>query len=420
MKLQMSIIVLTLAVIVAVGCGSEAPTEAPVPADAVDQTQAHTPSTPVQVVPATEVEPVETAETPPPSAAPAPVDEDVQIPDVVARIGDFEITGEDFQRQLNYAKQVMQRQGMAGTMPSPSHEKIVRSMVDSEILTILASKEGSPVTDEELQAKVDERKAAIPEQYYTQWLESQGLTEESLKELIRRGMLTERFVEEKTKHLEPTEDEIVAEYEKLKAAGRLTAKQDTADVAHILIKAEGEDEAVWEAAKERIDAARARIVAGEAFADVANEVSEDPGSNKNGGAYPGTPSGRMVPEFDKRMASVPINEVTEPFRTDFGWHILTVTDRTKAGSVMPMEDVREGLTRSVMAPKQRDFLMDLVAEAKKTLDVEIFYPVLTDEAEGAGAAEDVETAEAPADAEPASGTQEPAATAEPEAGSGAK
>ncbi|MBI5094346.1 MAG: peptidylprolyl isomerase [Candidatus Hydrogenedentes bacterium] len=115
------------------------------------------------------------------------------------------------------------------------------------------------------------------------------------------------------------------EEKRIKERQEILAKQSV-DVSHILIKASG-SEAVWKAAKEKIDAARKRVTEGEDFEKVAREVSEDPSVKDNGGAFPGTPRGKMVPEFEKVMFSTHVGDVSEPFRTKFGWHIVKVTGR---------------------------------------------------------------------------------------------
>lgn len=131
--------------------------------------------------------------------------------------------------------------------------------------------------------------------------------------------------EEEKKRIKDLKERVKKDAEQQKAK-ESAAGGETVDVSHILIKVSG-DEAAWAEAKKKIDAIRARIMAGEDFAAVAREVSEDPGSKKSGGAYPNTPRGMMVPEFEKVMFETPVGQVSEPFRTKFGWHILKVTGR---------------------------------------------------------------------------------------------
>ncbi len=76
----------------------------------------------------------------------------------------------------------------------------------------------------------------------------------------------------------------------------------------------------------QILAARARIEAGEAFEDVAVEVSEDPGSGANGGSLGWFGRGQMVPEFEEATFSLEVGELSEPIKTDFGYHLIMVDE----------------------------------------------------------------------------------------------
>lgn len=62
------------------------------------------------------------------------------------------------------------------------------------------------------------------------------------------------------------------------------------------------------------------------FADAAGAVSKCP-SGKNGGDLGFFGRGQMVKEFEEKSFTLPVGEVSEPFKTQFGWHLLVVTDR---------------------------------------------------------------------------------------------
>jgi peptidyl-prolyl cis-trans isomerase SurA len=98
-----------------------------------------------------------------------------------------------------------------------------------------------------------------------------------------------------------------------------------ARVRHILVSP---NEIIDDAtAKQRLEDALAKIRAGEDFAEQAKLLSDDPGSANLGGDLGWTSPGVFAPEFEQAVADSEIGVVTEPFRTQFGWHILEVTDR---------------------------------------------------------------------------------------------
>lgn len=71
---------------------------------------------------------------------------------------------------------------------------------------------------------------------------------------------------------------------------------------------------------------RQEILGGKDFAEVAKAVSKCP-SGSRGGDLGFFGRGRMVPEFDKASFELPVGEVSEPIQTQFGWHLILVTDK---------------------------------------------------------------------------------------------
>lgn len=89
---------------------------------------------------------------------------------------------------------------------------------------------------------------------------------------------------------------------------------------HILMRpTEVQDDATT---RQRLADLRARILAGEDFAALASITSEDPGSATQGGDLGWTAPGTFVPEFEDVLGRLAENEISEPFRTQFGWHIV--------------------------------------------------------------------------------------------------
>lgn len=95
-------------------------------------------------------------------------------------------------------------------------------------------------------------------------------------------------------------------------------------VRHILIKP---NEIITEAdARARLNQIRARIKSGEDFAELAKSFSDD-GSGSQGGDLGWAPPGQFVPKFQEAIDALPVGGLSEPFKTQFGWHIVEVLDR---------------------------------------------------------------------------------------------
>ena len=100
----------------------------------------------------------------------------------------------------------------------------------------------------------------------------------------------------------------------------------------------------------RLEAIRERVVNGESFADIAMLESEDPGSAPRGGDLGWNPPGSFVPEFDLQLDQLNPGEVSEPFMTPFGWHLIMLEDRQERDTT---QDVRRmQAIQAIRASKQ--------------------------------------------------------------------
>ncbi len=112
---------------------------------------------------------------------------------------------------------------------------------------------------------------------------------------------------------------------------------------HILIKPSAiltDDEA-----RQKLAGIRKQIVNGADFAELAKEHSEDPGSMLSGGSLGWSLPGQMVPEFEQVMNNIPVGEISQPFRSQFGWHILKVDERRDQDM---SEEVRTNKARQLL------------------------------------------------------------------------
>lgn len=318
--------------------------------------------------------------------APAPVAEEQErdIPPVVAKVEDQVITGEEFQQAINTAMRMQAARSAGDPNRDPNQppagferddaERVLESMIRGKAIYVLAKKSEIKVSDEEIDEALAQTKQRIPEEQFKQILEQRGMTEADLKERIREQLTARKFFEEKTKDVTVSEEEVKEAYEQLKEAGRMD-KPETADVSHILILAprDGAEEDVAEA-KKAIEAARERIVKNkEDFGEVAKDVSEDTSSAPQGGLYENVPRGRMVPEFEQRMFDLPLGEVSEPFQTQYGWHILKVEGREDAAT-LAYEDVKEDVRAAVENRAKAEAFNKYLDAAIEELNIEILLP----------------------------------------------
>ena len=127
--------------------------------------------------------------------------------------------------------------------------------------------------------------------------------------------------------------------------------------SHILLKTEGKDEAD---VKKLADDLAAKAKAGADFAALAKEHSEDESNSATGGDLDFFGRGQMVPEFDNVAFALEPGQVSDPFKTSFGYHVVKVADK-RAATSRPLEEVRAQIEDQLKWQRAQD-------EAQRTAD----------------------------------------------------
>lgn len=122
-------------------------------------------------------------------------------------------------------------------------------------------------------------------------------------------------------------------------------------------------------ARQRLTNLARRIRAGEDFAALARAVSDDKGSAAQGGELGWVSPGQLVPEFEQAMHSLAPGEVSEPFRTQFGWHIVQVLDRRQKDETDEL--MRDRAREAVRTRKLDEALENWVRQLRDEAYVEI-------------------------------------------------
>jgi peptidyl-prolyl cis-trans isomerase SurA len=127
-------------------------------------------------------------------------------------------------------------------------------------------------------------------------------------------------------------------------------------------------------AKQMIDSIYNRLKAGEDFAVLAATFSNDAGSARDGGNLGWVSPGVMVPQFEEKMKSTTVGQISEPFQTQFGWHILQVTDTRQQDMT---QEYQERMARQILGERQFDTELDSwLREIRNNAFVEIKDPSL--------------------------------------------
>jgi len=197
------------------------------------------------------------------------------------------------------------------------------------------------VSDEEIDQELEKLKA----QFGTQLemiIEQQG--EEVVRDMIKVDLLRKKAAEA---HVEVTEEDLKEYHKSLE--GKIRA-------SHILV----EDEETAKEVKKKIDE-------GKSFEELAKEYSTD-GSAANGGDLGWFGKGQMVEPFEKAAFALKEGEISDPVKTDFGYHIIKVTQTVKS-----FDEMKDELKDEVKQQKMNNpaVMQEAVDQAIKEADVKI-------------------------------------------------
>jgi parvulin-like peptidyl-prolyl isomerase len=250
----------------------------------------------------------------------------------------------------------------AGTSEYQSLQtQAVAYLVQREEYAREADKLGIDVTDQQIAKKVDE----VKKQYFggsqakfEKGLADQGYTKASLEEDIRSQLLTEGIYKKVTSDAKVTDADVKSYYEKNRANYTVP---ESRSVRHILVKTKAD-----------ADRIRALLVNGGDFAALAKANSIDPGSKDAGGKLT-VSKGQTVAPFDKAAFSLDTNELSQPIKTQFGYHLIQPLGAVKPGSVTPFAQVKDQIKTQLESETKNTAVNKWVADVEKEYKDKVQY-----------------------------------------------
>jgi foldase protein PrsA len=287
-------------------------------------------------------------------------------PGAIAIVGEFEIARTEFDRLIDQAKKSFEAQEQdfpeAGT---PEYEdvksSIVRSLVEEAQWAQEADEMGIKVTDQEVNKRLDELKEQFfqgDDKKYEEELERQGLTEQQVRDEIRSRVLSEKIYASVTKSVKVTDQAIQAYYKKNETQFE---QPESREVRHILVKSKAKSQDIYQ-----------QLQDGASFAALAKRFTEDEASKAEGGKMTAQ-KGRTVAPFDKFVFDAETGDLSEPIKTEFGWHVIEVLSDVKPKSVTPLEDVKESIKTTLLQQRQNAAMRRWVADLKEKYADETAY-----------------------------------------------
>ncbi|HET6683898.1 MAG TPA: peptidylprolyl isomerase [Gaiella sp.] len=224
-----------------------------------------------------------------------------------------------------------------------------------------ADKLGVKVTDPQIQKKVDEVKKQYfggNQKKFEAGLKAQAYTLDALRDDARAQLVSEGIYKDITNGVKVSDGEAQQFYDQNIDRYKVA---DSRQVRHILVKTKAEADKLHD-----------ELQNGASFATLAKEHSEDPGSKDQGGKLT-VSKGQTVAEFDKAAFSLDTNEISDPVKTQYGYHIIQPLTDVKKGRVTPFTDVRTQIKSQLLQQKKSDAVSDWVAKVEKEYKDKVQY-----------------------------------------------
>lgn len=329
--------------------------------------------------------------------------------EVLATYKDGSITQSEFDKFFNTVSFFNAQFAAAKDIPG-FQEYLLKQMAALDLMLGQVSDESKKNAEEEVKKQMDEIKA-----YYESkgksalkdHLKELNITEKDLEDYIRNSLVVMTDLDSKV-----TDEQIQQYYDNLVNEKVL----DVVTVSHILIgikDMEGKDLRTKEEALTIANEVKGKLDSGADFAELAKEYSDDPGSKDNGGKYENEPlsAKRWVPQFQQAAEELPLNTISEPIETDYGYHIMRVDFR----GPRPLDDVKTNIREAITSEQIGEFIESELPNYDFKTNLPEPEPSEAPDSTGTPESTDTPESDKPADANEETPSESPAPSASPAA-----
>ncbi|MFW6234149.1 MAG: peptidylprolyl isomerase [Spirochaetota bacterium] len=290
--------------------------------------------------------------------------------DPVAIVNGREVPRSLFERQLQQQLQAYQAQGMEidDEQMELFEQQLVDQLIARELVLQDGESRGIAPSDEDIQAELNDIRAQFPdEDGFEEALEQQNLTLEEIERNIAEQFVIEEILESDV--LANTGVDETSAREFYEDNPEFFETPDQVRASHILILTQGASDEERAEARETIETVLSELEAGESFEALAREYSED-GTAEEGGDLGFFGAGEMVPEFEQAAFNLDVGETSGIVETQFGYHIVRITDRREAGT-QSFEEARPQIEQFLGQEQQQNAFEEYIESLREEAEVEI-------------------------------------------------
>lgn len=246
-------------------------------------------------------------------------------------------------------------------------ENVRTQLIERKILFKAAQNAGTSLEEGIMDSEMERVRSQFPdEESFSQVLEQQGYTVESFQAEMEEFLLIQQFLEEEvTSKIKVKDKEMETFYEE---NPQFFERPESITASHILVQlSEDAGEEERDEARQKIDEVAEKIASGEDFAALAEEYSEGPSASK-GGSLGSFSRGDMVPPFEEAAFALEEGEVSDIVQTQFGYHIIKVSEKSEAGTA-PFEEVKESISNYLAQEQEQEAITSYIETLKEEYEV---------------------------------------------------
>jgi len=181
----------------------------------------------------------------------------------------------------------------------------------------------------------------------------EGFTPEMIREDVTNNVIVQKYIDD----IHYTQ--VAVDEEKIR---ELYEEDKLVTVRHVLLITQDKSEVEKKQIYEKMQSILSRAKAGEDFAGLATQYSEDPGSRENGGLYEDFPRGQMMKPFEDASFNTPVGQISDIVETKYGYHIIQVLRRNQEDR--PFEEMKRIITIQLARKEVPDFLPEVLDSLK--------------------------------------------------------
>ncbi|MBM7455964.1 parvulin-like peptidyl-prolyl isomerase [Oceanisphaera litoralis] len=294
-----------------------------------------------------------------------------QIVGVAARVNGVEIT--NFRLDRHFADYLLSQGRSVGAIRSPSVYKrfkneALEQLIDKELLWQEAQQRGLKVDPARVQAELQKIKSAFSSaESFARRLDKDGFDESGYVDYLEQELAAMMVLESLTRVFSPSEEEVNRLYQ---LNLRLFERPEQLQARHILLKVDaGADSETDAAVHQQLTSLQQQLSQGADFAALARSYSQD-SSAEQGGLLDDFQRGDMVLPFETAAFALVPGDVSEPVRTQYGWHLIKLEQHKPAVS-MPAQQAKELIRQQLATQQQAEARDDALARLRADSEIEV-------------------------------------------------